>query len=260
MFLVLALTGYRNILRLFPVGLLVITLGAGCRTTSFVRSDFAARTKGLTNLVVMPVSAAAIERQPNGVKVDAFGQQEAVCQQLRTLIAKQYQIRGFRVVQSKLVTAGRETVANEISHDRTIWMQLQVQRAYQTLERIGGYARGNIVRPEVPLLSDYEKADALVFINASVVTESSEARNERFAYNAVAITVGLGAALLGGSSSAPFLEGSPEGSSLEVVLVEGRTGEVLWRSWTYTDSPDRQWLGPAVQEVFTDYPGQRKYR
>lgn len=250
----------KNISGFFPLCLLIIALGAGCRTTSFVRSDFAARTKALTNLVVMPVSAAAVEYQANGIKWNPFLQEGAICQQLRTLIARQYQVRGFKVVQSKLATSSGTVITNDISRDREMWMQLQVQRAYQTLVRIGGYARGNVVRPEVPLLSDYEKADGLVFINASVVTESSEARNERFAYNAVAITVGLGATLLSGSSTVPFLEGSPEGGSLEVILVEGRTGEVLWRSWTYTDLPDRQWLGPAVQEVFSDYPDQRRYR
>lgn len=230
--------------------LLIITaaLGTGCQTTSFVHRQFDTRAKGLTNLVVMPVSAIAIEIQANGVRLNAFPQQGTVCQQLETLTARQFRIRGFKVARSKLATEDRGGITNDIAHDRKIWMQLQVRRANQSLARIGGHARGKIVRPEAPLLAEYEGADALIFVNASLVTESSEARKVRLAENAAGIAVSL---VTGGVTAGL---GSPEGSSLEVVLVEGRTGEVLWRSWTNTDSSDGRWLGTAVAELFTDYP------
>lgn len=239
--------------------IITATLCAGCETTSFVHRQFDTRVKGLTNLVVMPVSAATIEHQANGVKWNAFPQQGAVSQQLGTLIARQFQIRGFKVVQSKLAIGNQVTVTNDISRDREMWMQLQVHRAYQTLVRIGGHARGKIVRPEVPLLADYEKADGLIFVKACAVTESSAGRNARLARNTASIFVDLGLAALGDTTPNWLVEGSPEGSDLEVVLVEGRTGEILWRSWTSSDLPDRRWLGTAVQEVFTDYPNQQKY-
>lgn len=237
-----------------------VMLCAGCASTSSVHPQFTSRTRGLTNLVVMPVLADAIEWQASGAQRTALPQEGPVVQQLKSLIAQQFQSRGFEVVESKLVPADPGTITNDVSYDRESWMQLQVQRAYQTLRRVGGYARGNIVRPEAPLLADYEKADALVFVTASVVTESSGARAKRHAFNTGAFIVGLAAVVLDDPSSMPFMEGSPAGSNLEVILVEGRTGEILWRSCTYNDSPDPERFGTAVQKLFSDYPDQQRDR
>ena len=64
------------------LSLLIITaaLGAGCQTTSFVHRQFDTRASGLTNLVVMPVSAIAVEIQASGARLNAFPQQGMVCQ------------------------------------------------------------------------------------------------------------------------------------------------------------------------------------
>ena len=136
-------------------------------------------------------------------------------------------------------------------------MQLQLLRSYETLVKIPMRPLPQVIRPEGPLLAEYENADGLVFVCATVITESTEAKGTRYAVNTVSFAVGI-LAMFGGSSSAPYLEGSPAGCSLEVTLVEGRSGEVLWRSWVNPKSLDGPKLHAAVRELFARYPQDGK--
>jgi hypothetical protein len=43
---------------------------------------------------------------------------------------------------------------------------------------------------------------------------------------------------------------------LEVVLVDGRTGEVLWRNLVRQESMDGPKLNTAVTRLFAGYPKQ----
>jgi hypothetical protein len=204
-------------------------------------------------MVVLPIPATAIQIKTLDAEEVPFPQVEEFCRRLSDQIAKQWELRGFKVAQSKLGAGNRGTITNGFQ-DKDVWMQVQLRRAYETLARVNGQVRGEVTRPEAPLLAEYEGADGLVFVGAFVVTESPGAAGTRRACNALTALVGVGLLLSGSSVGGLAFEGSPEGCSLEVILVEGRTGEVLWRSLVTSKSLDGPLLDTVVQKVFARYP------
>jgi hypothetical protein len=232
--------------------LLAALLCAGCRTPTTSHSEFASRIRGLTNLVILPIPAVGEQILVLESKPAPFPHAAEFSQQVREQMVRQLEGRGFKVAHMKLPACNWGAITNGFE-DRTVWMQLQLQRAYQSLARYGGHARGNILRPEGPLLAEYEAADGLVFISVHRVTESAGARSTRYTLNAVSAVASVGAALCGAPST-PYINASPEGCSVDVALVEGRSGVVLWRSWVASDSPDGLKPGEAVKDVFASYP------
>jgi len=231
---------------------LVVLLCAGCLSTSTVHPEFGLRAKRMTNLVVLPVPATAIQVQVAGAKQIEFPQVQEFCERLRSLIAQQWEQRGFQVTQSRLKVENWGAINNGFE-DRDVWMRLQLQRANGCLAPQTRANRLECIRPEAPLLAEYEGADVLVFAGASTVLESPGAKGTRWTYNVLAITVGLTMAVLTGGTQ-PDLMDSPERNSLEVILVEGRTGEVLWRSWARPKSLKGPKLDAAVKKLFAHYP------
>lgn len=227
--------------------IVAMVLCGGCETTSAEHPKFVSRARALTNLVVLPIPTAAVLVKAAGITNQPLPLQDEVRKRLYQQVAAQWKQRGFHVSPSKLSLESCAASTNGFA-DRQVWMLLQLVRAYQTLTIIPTRAPPMIVRPEAPLLTEFENADGLVFVRACIVTESSGAKGTRYALN----TVGALTALLGGG--APLLMDSPEGCTLEVVLVEGRTGQVLWRNLVQQKSMDGPKLNTAVTNLFAAYP------
>jgi hypothetical protein len=132
------------------------------------------------------------------------------------------------------------------------WMQQQLSRAYQSLTashfRDAWYMPASPIRPEGPLLAEYAGVDALAFSVLTVVRESQEAAAARRTENVGIFILGL----LSGST--PSFRGSPERTTLSVVLLDGRTGDCLWRSWTEVEKVGGHGLEDAVKLLFKKYP------
>lgn len=227
--------------------LVALALCSGCETTSAVHPQFATRTRALTNLVILPIPTAALRVRVAGITNEPFPAKDEFRKRLYQQVSAQCKQRGFHVSPSKLSLEDCAASTNGFG-DRQVWMLLQLVRAYQTLAIIPTRAPPMVVRPEASLLSEYENADGLLFVNACIVTESSGAKGTRYALN----TVGMLTSLLGGG--APLLMDSPEGCTLEVVLVEGRSGEVLWRNLVCQASMEGPKLNTALTNLFSNYP------
>ena len=229
-------------------------LGAGCKTNSSVHPQFAARAQALHTVAILPIPATAIKVGVVNAEQDRFPQVEEFRQRLIQQLTPQWENRGFKVIQSKLPAGDGRAITNGFEN-RDIWMQLQLNRAYEGLARIQRHASEKLVRPEAELLAEYEGADALVFVSAKVITETPAATGTRVAANTLVFFAGLAVALTGHSGGGGMmLAGSPEGCSLEVVLVDGRNGDILWRSFVTPKSLDGPKLEQAVQKIFSRYP------
>ncbi len=233
---------------------LVLVICPGCLSTSRVHPQFRTRVQAIHNVAIMPMPATAVRVEVIGAKEVTFPYAEEFCARLRALLVEQCRARGLEVVQPRL-TAGDWLTRTNGFEDREVWMQLQLRRAYETIWMThGGFPRAKTVHPEAALLAEHEQADALLFAGALVVTEAPAAEATRTTMNVLTLAVGLGLAAFGGGSGGLFLEGSPAGCRLEVALVEARTGDILWRSWLFTESHDGLKPDKAVTKIFRSYP------
>lgn len=233
---------------------ITILLGTGCQTNHAVHRQFSKRVRELHTVAILPIKATAIKMGMAGPEPDQFPQVEEFQRQLIAQLTPQMESRGFKVIQSKLPAGHWGAITNDFEK-REVWMQLQLSRAYESLARIMGRVRGELVRPEAELLAGYEGADALLFVLAEAITETPAATAARVTENTLVFFAGLAAALAGHSGGMK-LAGSPEGGRLEVILVDGRSGDILWRSFVTAESLGGTKLEQAMQKVFSRYPNQ----
>jgi hypothetical protein len=233
---------------------LTLLLCAGCQSPSFTHSEFDSRVKALNRLVILPVPATGRHAEFLSSTPEPFPQADQFSAVVKEATTREFERRHFKVLTSKLPAGDCGAISNHFEN-RQLWMQLQLRRADQTLARVGGFIKGHCVRPEAPLLAEYEGVDGLIFVYAARVTESSSARTARYTINTASVIIGTGLALSGAGSSTPVVMGSPAGCCLEVILVEGRTGDVLWRSRVVSTDPDGLTPRQAVEAVFARYPG-----
>jgi hypothetical protein len=232
----------------------VILVGAGCMTSCHTHPEFAARRAELKSVAVLPcryrelmVRVMGIENQTSTDDV------QAVDQCLQRQISDELRARGWMVANGRLRQAEPVAETNQDLPGRQEWMHKQLNNAYQYLppsqQMENWIVHSCPIRPEGPLLAKYESVDALVFTFVTIVRESPEAATVRQTGNAISIL----AAFFGGRSSGS-IQGSPEHKTFYVLLVDGRNGEILWRSSINFESADGDGLAEAAKKVFQTYP------
>ena len=221
------------------VSLPVILLVTGCRTMQEKPIKPVARSAPIKSVAVLPcqyheslVNCGGFQDQTSVVNV------RSVDQCLQRSIGDHFRARKWTVVDGRLRQKETTAGTNKVEQTRRAWMQKQLPLGYQSLT-------ASAIRPEGPLLAEYEGADAVLFTTITVVWESAEAATSRRIGNTCAFILGL----LSGSSSPPF-HGSPERKTINVVLVDGRNGECLWRRSTEFENPGGRGLDDAVERLF----------
>jgi len=220
---------------------LVAVVSVGCQSTPEAHPEFAARVKSLTNLVVMPISVMSVQLQPGGPVPAAYPNVEQFSQRLQGQVVNQFESRGVNVVPAKL-GENLTVITNGFKAGEPDMAQ-ELRRAYRSLARVGLVARENVVCPEARVLAGHESADALVFTSVYVTTESAGYKTIRWTGNVLFML-----------TDPVWVEGSPEGCRLQVILVEGRSGEVLWHSRVTPKSLEGARLDAAVAQAFARYP------
>ena len=241
---------------------ITVLLGTGCQTNHAVHRQFSKRVRELHTVAILPIKATAIKMGMAGPEPDQFPQVEEFQRQLIAQLTPQMESRGFKVIQSKLPAGHWGAITNGFEK-REIWLQCQLHRAYEKWvdDWLPGYPSRQLMRPEAELLAEYEGADALLFIRAEVITETPLSAGKTAALVAaqigmVALMVPV-AVLSGGSSGLGTMGSEPKaGCRLKVVLVDGRSGDILWRSFVEPKSLESASLEQTVKRVFSSYPKQ----
>lgn len=253
-----------RIIRFLSV-LSALPLLAGCKTPSWTHSQFSPRRAEMRSVAIMPCrySEWLVTRQgrQDCATAENF---DAVDGCIYSAMTNQLAARGWTIAAARFPQYEATSATNEWLRARHAWMQNQVSNAYAYLNanwiQYGGHGVGCPIRPEAPLLAGYTHADAVVFVNAIVVNESEDAAAARAEANASMFVFALFLNLsLGGHGHVdPGFHESPEQHTLLISLVDGVSGECLWRSRAKLAFADGASLTEAVENAFKNYPHENK--
>ena len=215
-------------------GVILITC-AGCQTNTYTHSQFRERSALLTNIAFLPPNirtgmASNLWVMQLGAPLPA---ETKIRNELPSLVADGFRQRGLAV---------KKSAAETLLPDSTnlVWnarMQGLLNAAY-------GNVGLKAVRPEAKVLADHVLADGLVFLSVFVY-KSTEGRKAKVAGENIFAILGA----YGGAHLTPYSQ-----AIVQIALVDGETGDVLWR--TRHDFTDLEKTGPdqVVAELFKKYP------
>jgi hypothetical protein len=117
------------------------------------------------------------------------------------------------------------------------------------------------VRPDAKALADNMNVDGLIFLDATAYKSTPHRQNVTTAQNIFAVLgemVLVASAVAGGSAPA----GSDmliawQDAALQISLVDGKTGEVLWTTADSFYDFDMNKPAKAVEGLFNRYPKQK---
>jgi len=225
-------------------GVVLITC-TGCQT--YTHPKFRERSAHLTTIAFLPpyIRTGMTGAQPTafqfGDRVSLLAAQfgaplpeEAKFRaDLPDLIAAEFQKRGLTVKVSTLESRLPDST-DQIWNPR---MRGILNAAYDTMHL-------KAVRPEAKVLADHVQADGLVFVNV-LAYKSTAGRTTGVVFNNIAMFVPYGGGVIWAHSREAIVQ---------IALVDGETGDVLWR--TKHDFTDLEKTGPSqvVAELFKFYP------
>ena len=225
-----------RVLALFA-GVILITC-AGCQTDTYTHSKFRERSAQLTNVFFLPPQIKTGTADIRWVMApDApLPAEKQIRAELPILIAAEFRKRGFEVKESAPES----------------WLSYSTNQFWNKhMQGILTSAYGNVcfktVRPEAKVLADHVKANGLIFLNVFAY-QSTDGRKAWVALgNTLAVLNTAGGGFYGTWS--PFSQ-----AIVQIALVDGETGDVLWRTIHDFTAFERQELDQVVAELFKKYP------
>jgi len=216
----------------------ILIVGTGCQSDTYTHSQFRERSARLTNVALLPpnikTGTADIRwLMPAGAPLP---EEKKIRADLPGLIASEFRNRGF-VVKECAPESLRSDATNQVWNPR---LRGILTSAYGSLGL-------KTVRPEAKVLADHVQADGLVFLNVFAY-KSTDGRKAWVALgNTLAILSAAGGGYCGHTSA--FSQGL-----VQITLVDGATGDVLWRTiHDFTDFEQTE-LSKAVAELMKKYP------
>jgi len=207
---------------------------AGCQTDTYTHSQFRERSAHLTTVALLPPNiktgtASNLWMSQLGAPLP---EETKIGAEFPCLIAAEFRKRGLAL---------KESASETLLPDSTnlVWNA----RMQGLLNAAFGNVNLKAVRPEAKALADHVQAGGLVFLSVFAY-KSTDGRK-------ACVALGNILALSGGGTGqwTPFSQ-----AIVQIALVDGETGDVLWRTrHDFTDledtRPDR-----VVAELFKKYP------
>jgi hypothetical protein len=225
---------YNRVLALVA-GVILISC-TGCQSDTFTCSKFRERSTRLSTIELLPpqikTGMTATPWASVGQLSAPLPEEKKIRAELPDLVAAEFHKRGFAVKAS----APEAFLPDSTNHVGNARMGGILTAAYGSVDL-------KAVRPEAKVLIDHVQADGLVFLSVFAYKST----NGRKAW----VALGNILALSGGGTGqwTPFSE-----AKVQIVLVDGETGDVLWR--TMHDFTDLEKTRPdqVVAELFKKYP------
>lgn len=217
-------------------GVILITC-AGCVSDTYTHSQFRVRSAQLKEVAFLPpkIKTGMMDRHWAMAPDASLPEEPRFRDELPGLIAAEFQNHGLMVKVVSPETSSLEAV-NPIWNAR---MQGILKDAYGSLGT-------KAVRPEAKVLADHVKADGLIFLNVFAY-QSTEGRKKEVALDN---TVSAISALVTGI---PFY--TPTSQAIIIItLVDGQSGDVLWRTFHDFTSMEQTTPDQVVAEMFKKYP------
>ena len=218
---------------------------AGCTTTARQHPEFAARRARITTVAVMPPEVAFVRRVFKGDDEPLLAETDATRASLPDLLGAELRRRGF-TIKPALLDEAHFAADPELRYQTTV-IQSRFATAGGQLRPAAALTRADAARVRVSLgsdvnrFADHAEVDALVFSQVAGWKKSG---------GEVAKDLAMTLLLLGNVHY--YLQAG----GLQVALVDGTTGEVLWANATFVT--DRDFTGGAlaglVRRVFAGYP------
>lgn len=214
----------------------VLIFCTGCQSGTFTCSKFRERSTRLSTIAFLPPQIQTGMTATPWARVRLLGaplpEEKKIRAELPDVIAAEFRKRGF-VVKASDPEAFPLDSTNHVGN------------AHMSGILTAAYGSGNLkaVRPEAKVLTDQVQADGLVFLSVFAY-KSTDGRKAW-------VALGNILALSGGGTGqwTPFSE-----AKVQIALVDGETGDVLWR--TMHDFTDLEKTRPdqVVAELFKKYP------
>ncbi len=220
---------------------------AGCTTTVRQHPDFRARRPQIATVAVMPPDVSFVRRVFKGDDEPLGAEAEAARSRLPGLIGAALTGRGF-TVKPALLDEEHFTDDPELRYQTTL-MQSRFANAGRWLRPFAELRRKDAegtrvsLGPDVNRFADHAQVDALVFAQMAGWKKSG---------GEIAKDVAVSVLLLGN-----VLYHTQTGG-LEIGLVDGTTGEVLWANSVLVSGRDfaDAALPGMVRQVFDGFPRQ----
>jgi hypothetical protein len=208
----------RNIAGVVLCGFLL----SGCLTTVRRHPDFEQRMASISTVAVIPPEVQIVEIAFKGDNKRLTDEEEAIEHCLTEAVERQLRILGFTVKKSLLdeehfeedSDLRFETTQIKEAFGKALDEMYEKEQMWKSKAR--KYERS--LGPDVNRFADHAEVDALVFSRMLGFSKSG-GEQAKDVFMAVAIGVALGA----------YVQPAPsEGLILQVALVDGTTGDILW--------------------------------
>ncbi|HEV2437178.1 MAG TPA: hypothetical protein VG077_14390 [Verrucomicrobiae bacterium] len=213
--------------------LLVMILLTGCQTNTFTRRHFPERvarihTVGLLTQVHTAMLNTYFGRDPSPAPLL---EEQQIRSELIASTIDQLQQRGFAVNEGSFPDGTNQ-----------VWNGLMIQQACSALP-------AKAARPDAKEIADGMNVDGLVFLYATAYQSTPHRQKITTTQNIIAF-ITLPAILVG-----PPLPMEPwQEAGVQIALVDGETGDVLWTTAGTFDDFDKNKPSKAVENLFNRYP------
>lgn len=211
--------------------LLLAVLLAGCQTNTFTHKHFPERVARIHTVGLLPQVHTAMLNTYFGKDPSPAPLPEE--QQIRSeLIAStidQLQQRGFVVKEGSFP-----------GDTNQVWDGLMIQRIKPPPKA---------ANPDAKALATSLNVDGLIFLDATAFKSTPHRQKITTTQNIIAFLT-LPAILVG-----PPLPMEPwQGAGVQIALVDGETGDVLWKTWENFDNFETNTPPKTVEKLFNQYP------
>jgi PBP1b-binding outer membrane lipoprotein LpoB len=225
--------------------LLLAVLLTGCQTNTFTHKHFQERVARIHSVGLLPQVHTAMLNTYFGKdpSPEPLPEEQQIRSELVASTIDQLQRHGFAVKEGSFPDSTNQ-----------IWNGLMIQQACSTLP-------SKAARPDTKEIADGMNVNGLIFLNATAYKSTSHRQKVTTAQNIFAV-FGDMALLAAAAAGGPVVAGGDMGIAwqdavLQITLVDGETGDVLWTTADSFDDFEKKKPSIAVEDLFNRYPKQK---
>ena len=222
--------------------LLVVVLLTGCQTKTFTHKHFPERVARIHSVGLLPQVHTAMLNTYFGKDPSPapLAEEQRIRSELIASTIDQLQRHGFVAKEGSFPDGTNQ-----------IWNGFMIQQACSALP-------SNAARPDAKALAEDINVDGLIYLKATAYKSTPHRQKVTTAQNIFAV-LGDMALLAAAVAGGPVAAGGDLGIAwqdavVQITLVDGETGDVLWTSTDSFDDFEKNKPSKAVEDLFNQYP------
>jgi len=217
--------------------LLLAVLLTGCQMNTFTRKHFPERVAQIHTVALLPQVHTAMLNSYFGMDPSPapLPEEPQIRSDLIASTTDQLQRRGFVVKEGSFPVGTNQ-----------IWDGRKIQNAFST-----GLSKSK--RPGAMAVATNLNVEGLFFLEATAYKSTPHREKITTTQNVIAALT-LPVILIG---ARPLPEVMMQGSGVQVVLVDGKTGDLMWATVDFFGDLETNKPAEAVENLFTRYPKQK---